>query len=130
MKILNRSSQDHPPIHQEILVNLIITHYLDRSPEHVRDHLATTIPQAIRAAADRVSRPVTESGTDLTDTHAVVHGGLDVLDGAAIDWDGDDDLTTVRVSIPWAQGDDARGHRILAANRFAHVLSAGVRNAA
>lgn len=112
-------------------MQLVITHYLDRSPAHVRDHVEATIPAAIQAAADRVRRPTTASNTDLTERGARVHGGLDVLDGAAIEWDGVDELTTVRVSIPWAlDHQDEAGSRVLAANRFAQVLSTGVRDAA
>ncbi len=111
-------------------MQLVITSYLDRSPAHVRDHLAAHIGPAIRAAAERVDAPSASAETSIDGERAMIRGGLDVLDGAAIDWDGDDDLTTVRVTIPWAPGAPSMGRQVLAANRFAHVLTTGVRDAA
>ncbi len=111
-------------------MQLVITSYLDRSPAHVRRHLGAHIDPAIQAAADRVHEPARSAATSVDADRAVVHGGLDVLDGAAIDWDGDDDLTTVRVTVPWTPAASSTGRQILAANHFAQVLSAAVRNAA
>lgn len=111
-------------------MQLVITSYLDRSPAHVQRHLETHVTGAVREAADRVETPSTAAETSLDDGHAVIHGGFDVVDGAQIDWEGDDDLTTVRVRIPWTPAESKRGRQMLAANRFTQVLTTSVRDAA
>lgn len=112
-------------------MHLTLTQYLDRAPAHVDAHLAESVPTALRAAADRVHAPLATDGpASITGRLAVVDGGLDVLDGTTIDWDGDDDLTSIRVIVPWPSEASERRRRLLAANRFAHVLADTVRAAA
>lgn len=109
---------------------LTLTQYLDRTPQHVHAHLAQAVPTALRAAADRVHEPLHPASTSVRDHDAFVEGGVDALDGAAIEWDGDDHLTAIRVRVPWRTGDPQQQRRMLAANRFVHVLADTVRAAA
>lgn len=111
-------------------MRLVFTTYLDRSPGHVRHHLAASIPGALLAAGDRVHQPVATATSSLDADRAVIHGGFAMLDGASIDWDGLDDLTTMRVSVERATTPSEIGRQVLAANRFAEVLTTSVRSAA
>lgn len=110
-------------------MHLILTSYVDRSPEHVHQRLADSIAHAVREAADRIHGVAGDPATSITGRRAVLSGGLADLDGAAIEWDGTDDLTTVRVSVPWTADRDT-GRQVLAANRFAHTLTTDIRAAA
>lgn len=108
-------------------MRLIITHYVDREPAHVSARVVESIPDALRAAGERVAAPVTPAATSVDDHHAVIRGGVDLLDGTSIDWHGDAELTTIRYSVPWQSGNPSQLRRLLAANRFATVLSDRVR---
>lgn len=108
-------------------MHLILTSYVDRSPDHVHQRLAASIPHAVREAAERICDVAGDPITSIAGRRAVLRGGLADLDGASIDWDGTDDLTTVRITVPWATNGPGGGRQILAANRFAQTLTTDVR---
>jgi hypothetical protein len=115
-------------------MQLTFTTYLDRSPDEVQDRLADAVSAGLAAAADRidsssVTSPPLSPHTVANATGLEVHG-LDILEGAEINWEGDARFTTVRVVVPWTSNDSASGKKLLAANRFAQVLSAEARSAA
>lgn len=118
------ADREHGPVY------LTLTQFLDRTPQHVEDHLAGSVSTALRAAADRLHEPLHPSAVSIRDHRAVVEGGVEALDGAAIEWDGDDELVAIRVRIPWRVGDPSQGRRAVAASRFVHVLADTVRAAA
>jgi hypothetical protein len=115
-------------------MQLVFTNYLDRGPEEVQRRLVDAVPAGLAAAAARIG---SSSVTSLpASSHAVANAtgvevhGLDILEGTEINCEGDAGFTTVRVVVPWTSGDSASGKKLLAANRFAQVLSAEARSAA
>lgn len=103
-------------------MHLVLTHYLSHSTDDIERRIGTAIPGALRAAAARIDAVATEPRGDI-EPHRAVLRGVEVLEGAEVDWDDDAGLTTVRVRVPWSGTDDDRGQTLLAANRFAQVIS-------
>jgi len=110
--------------------HLVITTYVDMSPAEFDSSFMRAVPVALAAAARRVAEPRTSAITETTKRGVFVLGGLDLLCGADIRWSGTDDLTTLKVKVPWCNEDGIDGRKLLAANRFAQELSAAVRVAA
>jgi len=103
-------------------MQLILTQYLEQSTDTIERRVATAVPSALNAAADRIDAVATAPRGEAR-PHGVVLRGVDVLDGAEVDWNGEAGLTTVRVRVPWTVADGSCGHKLLAANRFAQVFS-------
>ncbi len=103
-------------------MQLVLTRYLDRSPEEIRGRLDQAVTTAMAAAADRVDSSAVSPRVKATAGGAVV-SGLDILDDTEINWAGDASLTTVRVLVPWRSADTDSGKKLLAANRFAQVFA-------
>ena len=110
--------------------HLIITTYVDTSPDTFDSGFMRAVPVALAAAARRVDEPRTSTITETTETGVFVHGGVDLLSGADVRWSGTGDLTTLKIKVPWTTEDGIDGRKLLAANRFAQALSAAVRVAA
>ena len=110
-------------------MQLVFTKYLDRSPGEIEGRLDHAVSAGLTAAAERIDTPVAPASTESIDRGVVVRSD-DILDGTEISWDGDSDLTTVRVVVPWHAADRSTGAKLLAANQFAHVFSTQARLAA
>ena len=115
-------------------MQLVFTSYLDRSPDEVRSRLGHAVQAGLAAAAALIDSssvtPLPLSTPTVANTTSVEVHGLDILEGAEINWEGDAGFTTVRVVVPWTSADSASGKKLRAANRFAQVLSAEARSAA
>jgi hypothetical protein len=103
-------------------MQLVLTQYLEQSTDTIERRVGAAVPSALSAAAARIDAVATSPRGEAR-PHGVVLRGVDVLDGAEVDWDGDAGLTTLRVSVPWTAADGSSGRKLLAANRFAQVFS-------
>lgn len=103
-------------------MQLVLTRFLDQSSATIERCVDTAVPHALAAAAARIDA-VAHSPRGEVGAHGVVLRGVDVLDGAELDWDDDAGLTTVRVRVPWTAADATTGTKLLAATRFAQVFS-------
>lgn len=111
-------------------MNLVITTYFDHNLDDVAAVAEGVVPRALSAAADRVASIQTPETIERKKDGFVVHDGVDVLDGTEVRWSGIDGLTTVEFTVPWPDGLDAPGDRVLAANRFVQTFSSELRAAA
>lgn len=103
-------------------MKLILTHYIDASPATVTARLDAAVTAGLDAAA---SRSATERSHTITTTfeHGIhIDGGLDVLAGTDCTFTGSDQLTELRVEVPWSPSDSGTT-KLWAANRFAGVLA-------
>jgi hypothetical protein len=117
------------PIRKGTAMQLVLTRYLDSTPDAVGRELTRGVSVALDAAASRVRHNRAETRTEVIDQGLRLTSGLDVLDGAEVRFDGTERLTRVEVIVPWS-GDDLDGHKLLAANRFASSLADEVLTAA
>ena len=92
-------------------MKLVLTYYVEASPESVTRRIQSAVLDPLRAEA--------------TDDGVRVTGGVDGLDGSEIHVEGDQRLTTVRIEVPWP--DATRTVSTLrAASRFASTITDGV----
>jgi len=103
-------------------MQLVLTRYLDRSTADIERDVATAVPQALNEAAARIDAVATAPRAEKR-SHGVTLRGVEVLDGAEVDWDNDAGVTIVRVRVPWTASDHTSGTKLIAANRFAQVFS-------
>jgi len=111
-------------------MNLVITTYFENELDNVAALAEGVVPQALSAAAERVAASQTPETIERTNDGFVVHHGVDVLDGTEVRWSGIDGLTTIEFTMPWPEGADSPGDRVLAANRFVQTFSSELRSAA
>lgn len=111
-------------------MNLVITTYFANELDDVAARAEGVVPLALSAAADRVAATQTPETIERKNDGLVVHQGVDVLDGTEVRWSGVEGLTTVEFTVPWPDGADAPGDRVLAANRFVQTFSSELRSAA
>lgn len=111
-------------------MSLVLTRYLDAEPAAISADLDRAIGVALDQAAERIA--VARVPTSLEDVPDGVrlNAGLDVLDGSELRVTGGPRLTTVEVTVPWDVHEDAPQSKLLAANRFAHVVATELRVAA
>ena len=104
-------------------MNLILTSYLRTDPDRVDDSIEKSVEAAVDAAAARIGAAAPVASTDHV-THGIqLHTDVGPLDGTTVEWSGTDQLTELRVVVPWRRGGDSREHSTLAASRFASVLT-------
>ncbi len=111
-------------------MQLVITTYLDRNADDFESRLDQVVPVALDAAAERVSTRAQAAMTTRSSHTMVVRGGLDLLEGTEVAWEGIEGLTAVRFVVPWDDSDHISADRLLAANRFAQTFSSAMRAAA
>ena len=111
-------------------MKLILTYYVDKSPETVKAHLAGAVRTGIDATADlAVPSLPPDVETERVPEGIRVHGGNTGLDGSEGQISGTDLLTTVRFEVPWETG-DTDTQKLRAASRFAATVADEVLTAA
>ena len=102
-------------------MQLILTQYVDATPDSIERDLSRFVSTALDAAADRVDAGRVQIETQEIERGLRVVAGLGVLDGSEVRVSGDDHLSAIEVVVPWSRG-DAEAHKLLAVNRFAWAL--------
>ncbi len=103
-------------------MKLVLTHYIDASPATVTARLGAAVSAGLDAAASRSASPRSTTITTTLDDGIRIDGGLDTLAGTDCTFTGTDQLTEMRVEVPWSQRDSGTT-KLWAANRFASVLA-------
>jgi hypothetical protein len=116
-------------IQKDHTMQLVLTSYLGAHTENIEERVAAAVPAALAAAAARIDAPANDPRAEAR-TSGVALRGVDILEGAEINWERNEGLTTMRVVVPWNSTDGATGHKLIAANRFAQVFSAHTGSAA
>jgi hypothetical protein len=103
-------------------MQLVLTSYLRHDSDKIESRVAAAVPSALSAAAARIDVPAHQPRAE-TNAQGVAPHGVDILAGTKINWERSGDLTTIRVVVPWETTDGISGRKLIAANRFAQVLS-------
>jgi hypothetical protein len=103
-------------------MKLILTHYIDAAPETVMARLGAAVSAGLDAAASRAAMHRSDTVTTTLDDGIRIDGGLDALTGTDCTFTGSDNLTELRVEVPWSPSDSGTT-KLWAANRFAGVLA-------
>lgn len=103
-------------------MKLILTHYIDASPATVTARLGAAVSAGLDAAAARSAERRSATRTTPLGDGIRIDGGLDTLTGTDCTFTGSDQLTELRIEVPWSP-DDSGTTKLWAANRFAGVLA-------
>jgi len=103
-------------------MKLILTHYIDIEPATVTSRLDAAVAAGLDAAADRSAAARGATITSTLDHGIHIDSGLDALAGTECTFNGSDQLTEIRVEVPWSPTDSGTV-KLWAANRFAGVLA-------
>lgn len=104
------------------MMKLILTHYVDASPATVTARLDAAVSAGLDAAATRSAAHRSTTVTTTFDDGIHIDAGLDALAGTDCTFTGSDELTEVRIEVPWSPSDSGTT-KLWAANRFAGVLA-------
>jgi hypothetical protein len=110
-------------------MQLVLTSYVAENADQLEERVTAAVPSALSAAAARIDVLANDPRAE-AHANGVALRGVDILEGANIDWENDEGLTTLRVTIPWTSTDGASGRKLIAATRFAQVFSAETISAA
>ena len=103
-------------------MHLVLTHYIDAELATVTARLGAAVSAGLDAAAHRSSARRGDTVTTTTADGLNIDGGLDSLAGTRLTCTGTDQLTELRISVPWSPSDSGTP-KLWAANRFAGVLA-------
>lgn len=103
-------------------MKLILTHYIDASPATVTARLGAAVSAGLDAAASRSETDRRDTVTTTFEHGIRIDSGLDALTGTDCTFNGSEQLTELRIEVPWSPTDSGTT-KLWAANRFAGVMA-------
>lgn len=103
-------------------MKLVLTHYIAASPSTVTARLGAAVAAGLDAAASRSAGQRSATVTTPLDDGVRIDGGPDTINGTDCTITGTDQLTELRVEVPWSPSDSGTT-KLWAASLFAGVLA-------
>ncbi len=102
-------------------MRLILTRYLNTTPNVVAEKLDRAVSAGLDVASDRIAGDRGETRTEEISQGLRVSKGLTSLDGSEVRVHEDGPLTTLEVAVPWTEADTG-SPKLWAAVRFTEMI--------
>ncbi|MCP3935757.1 MAG: hypothetical protein GY708_10335 [Actinomycetia bacterium] len=103
-------------------MKLVLTHYVDSTPENVENGLDSAIVHGLDTAEEFATEQRGETIIETTATGRRVHQGLADLNGSEVRVSSLHQLTRLEITVPWSDS-DAGTPKLWAASRFASSVA-------